>query len=130
MASGLAGPVGLALAGEQTLYISEYDGGRLLRLDLGTGKVTAVRTGLARPEGLAMTSDGRVLVAETGTQSLLRVDPASGAVDVIADRLAIGLAGGPDLPPPFLPTGIAVDAADTIYVSGDIDNTIYKLTEL
>jgi hypothetical protein len=59
---------------------------------------------------------------------LLRVDPSSGAISTVADQLAIGLVGGPDLPLPFLPTGIAVDAADNIYISADIDNALYRLT--
>jgi sugar lactone lactonase YvrE len=129
VASGLEGPVGLALANEYTLYISEYDGGRVLRLNLSTLEQSIVVAGLEHPEGLAITRDGQVLVAETGTQRLLRIDPTSWVVDTIADNLAIGLAAGSDLPAPFLPTGIAVDAADNIYVSADIDNALYKLVK-
>ncbi len=133
VASGLAGPLGLALGlsddgGDQHLYISEYDGGRIVRLNLDTGELSTVAEGLQQPEGLALTSDGHVLVAATGSGQLLRIDPASGAVDTVADNLAIGLAGGPDLPAPFLPTGIAVDEADNIYISADVDNALYKLT--
>jgi sugar lactone lactonase YvrE len=128
VASDLAGPLGLALAAADTLYIGEYDSGRLLQLNLSTGERSVLATGLAQPEGLAVTRDGYVLVAETGTQRLLQVDPYSGAIDTLADQLAIGLVGGPDLPLPFLPTGIAVDAADNIYLSADIDNALYRLT--
>ena len=84
--------------------------------------------GLDRPEGLALTPDGRLLVAETGTRRLLRIEPGSGVVDVVADNLAIGLEGGDDLPRPFIPTGVAVDAGGNIYISADIDNALYKLT--
>ena len=128
VASDLQGPLGLALDGEQHLYISEYDTGRLAQLDLESGTVVTIAAGLQQPEGLAMTGDGHVLVAETGTRRLLSIDPATGVMQVIAENLAIGLAGGTDLPKPFLPTGIAVDAADNIYVSADVDNAIYKLT--
>ena len=128
VASDLQGPLGLALDGEQHLYISEYDTGRLAQLDLESGTVVTIAAGLQQPEGLAMTGDGHLLVAETGTRRLLSIDPATGVMQVIAENLAIGLAGGTDLPKPFLPTGIAVDAADNIYVSADVDNAIYKLT--
>ncbi len=75
-----------------------------------------------------MTRDGHVLVAETGKQRLLRIKPGSGAVEILADGLAIGLAGGEDLPKPFIPTGVTVDADDNIYISADIANALYKLT--
>lgn len=129
VASDLRGPLGLVLADEQHLYISEYDSGRLLRLNLDTGERSTVAEGLQQPEGLALTRAGQVLVAETGTGKLLRINPASGAVATVAENLAIGLAAGPDLPAPFLPSGIAVDAADTIYVTADIDNVLYKLSK-
>jgi hypothetical protein len=47
---------------------------------------------------------------------------------VIAENLPIGLAGGDDLPSPFLPTGVAVDGGGTIFISADIENSIYKLS--
>jgi sugar lactone lactonase YvrE len=120
--------LGLAADGNQQLYVSEYNSGRILQIDLNDGERRLVIDGLDRPEGLALTRDGQLLVAETGTQRLLRIEPGSGAVDTVADGLAIGLAGGDDLPRPFIPTGVAVDADDNIYVTGDIDNVLYKLT--
>ena len=128
IAADLDGPVGLAVAGDQALYVGEYDGGRIWRIDPDDGGRQLVIDGLDRPEGLALTGDGRLLVAETGTGRLLRIEPETGAVDVVADGLAIGLAGGEDMPRPFIPTGVAVDDADNIYVSADIDNALYKLT--
>jgi len=132
VASDLDGPLGLALveeASQRLLYISEYDAGRLVRLNLDTGELSTVAEGLQQPEGLALTRDGQVLVAATGSRQLLRINPANGVTDTLADNLAIGLVGGPDLPLPFLPTGIAVDGADNIYISADIDNALYKLSK-
>jgi len=120
--------LGLAVAGDLQLYVGEYDGGRIWKIDLAGGARQLVTDGLDRPEGLALTPDGRLLVAETGTRRLLRIEPGSGVVDVVADNLAIGLEGGDDLPRPFIPTGVAVDAGGNIYISADIDNALYKLT--
>ncbi len=128
IARGLDGPLGLAVAGDLQLYVGEYDGGRIWKIDLAGGVRQLVTDGLDRPEGLALTPDGRLLVAETGTRRLLRIEPGSGVVDVVADNLAIGLEGGDDLPRPFIPTGVAVDAGGNIYISADIDNALYKLT--
>ena len=47
--------------------------------------------------------------------------------DVGADGLPIGLAGGDDLPPPFLLTGVAVEANGSIIFSSDIENAIYRV---
>ena len=65
VAEGLNGPVGLALTGNDTVYVSEYNSGRILQVDLNDGERRLVIDGLDRPEGLALTRDGRLLVAET-----------------------------------------------------------------
>lgn len=128
ISTGLKGPVAQAVAGND-LYISEYDAGRISRIDLQSGDTEIVVANLDRPEGLALTSDGKLLIAETGMQRLLRVEPGSDAVETLADNLAIGLEGGDDLPTPFLLTGIAVDADDNIYLGADIDNALYKFSK-
>jgi len=128
LVEGLDGPVGLALDTDNHLYISEYTSGGLRQFDLVSGAMLTIAEGLQQPEGLAVTSNGHVLVAETGTQRLLSVDPATGQATTVADQLAIGLSAGDDLPKPFLPSSIAVDAVDTVYLSADVSNAIYKLT--
>lgn len=126
--SDLSGPVGLAIGDQQTVYVSEYDSGQILAVDLTDGSTQVLVKGLIKPEGLAMMSNELLLIAETGTQSVLRMNLLTAGIEVVADNLAIGLVGGDDLPLPFLPTGVAVDAAENIYISADIDNALYKIT--
>lgn len=45
----------------------------------------------------------------------------------VADNLSIGLEAGPGLPPPYVPTGVAVDTDGTVYISADRNNAVYKI---
>lgn len=43
------------------------------------------------------------------------------------EGLALGAPGWPNMPPTSTFNGVALDAAGTIYVTGDIDNVLYRL---
>ena len=83
--------------------------------------------GLALPEGVAQTPWGSFIVAETAAARLTEIDPATGAKRTVADRLPIGLAGGPGMPPPYVPTGVAVGADGSVYFSADKNNAVYRI---
>lgn len=53
VADHLDGPVGLALDGQSHVYVSEYNGGTILRIALADSSRTTVINGLDRPEGIA-----------------------------------------------------------------------------
>jgi len=57
----------------------------------------------------------------------LEIDPADGSKRTVAENLPIGLAAGPGLPPPYVPTGVAVGADGSVYVSADLNNAIYRI---
>ena len=63
-----------------------------------------------------------MLVVEAGKRRLVRVDPGSGAVEVIARDLPIGLTNVP-----ITLAGVAVGAGGTIYVTSDVENSIWRL---
>lgn len=90
--------------------------------------VTVVATGLDRPEGLARARDGRLLVAETGARRLLALPRVGGAAETLASHLPIGFQPGGQPDDPFLPTGVAVDAAGAIWIACDLDNSLLRLT--
>jgi sugar lactone lactonase YvrE len=123
----LSGPVGVAYAGEDMAYVTEYLSGVVSRVNLTTGATVGVAWDLQQPEGIAIAPDGRLIVAEVGAQRLIAIDPGTGEVETVADGLPIGLAGGDDLPPPFLLTGVAVEANGSIIFSSDIENAIYRV---
>jgi sugar lactone lactonase YvrE len=128
IAGDLAGPVGLALGPNGSVYLTEAFGGLVTRIDLAGGGKTVIAKDLKMPEGLAVTPDGKLIVAEVGAKRLVEVDPQTGMTTEIASNLPIGLAAAPGLPPTDIPTGVAVGASGTIYFSSDIENAIYKVT--
>jgi glucose/arabinose dehydrogenase len=117
--------MGLAVSGS-TAYVTEGLAGTLLKVDLVTGAKTVIAKGLNQPRCLALLPDGRVAVVEAGAKRVVAIDPASGAVTEIAADLHIGLPPAGKLP---VPNGIAVGKSGAIYVSSDIDNSIYKITK-
>jgi streptogramin lyase len=126
VAEGLAGPVQMVLGRDGAVYLTEA-AGRLTRVDLASGRKTTVVEGLALPEGLAQTPWGSFVVAEAGAARLVEIDPATGARRGIAADLPIGLPAGPDMPPPYVPTGVAVGADGQIYFSANRNNAIYRI---
>lgn len=136
---GLEGPVGLADAGNGVFYVTEYGkkdkrgqytNGDVSRVELATNTRTIVARKLKRPEGIALTADGRLIVAEVGAKRLVALDPkGKSKMEVLAENLSIGLDVGDQVPAPFLPTGVMVAKDGAIYVTGDIDNTLYRITK-
>ena len=120
LVEGLSEPTGLAWAGDDTVYVSETGGGRVLRVDLAGGATSAVAANLQQPEGIAVDADDNVFVVEVGARMLRRVAP-DGRLSTVAENLPVGLSNGPSLY-----RGIAV-GPDAIYLSSDIDNTVYRL---
>ncbi len=71
-----------------------------------------------------------MVVAEVGAKRVVAIDPSGKAkIEVLADHLSIGLDVGPQVPAPFLPTGVAITKDGAIYVTGDVDNTLYRITK-
>jgi glucose/arabinose dehydrogenase len=97
--------------------------GQLSRIDVNSGARSVIAKGLDRPQGIAMDGSA-VLVAEVGKQQLLRIEPGSGAVEVIARGLPIGL---PNVP--ITLTGVAAGAGGTLYITSDVENSIWRLTK-
>jgi hypothetical protein len=83
-------PSGLCRLDDQTLLVGS--GGRVLRLDLASGKSQELVGGLARPRALALDGDGVLYVSDLGTSQQIKTYQvtAAGAKPLTA----IGVAGG------------------------------------
>ncbi|MDM0038575.1 hypothetical protein QTH89_19240 [Variovorax sp. J22G21] len=127
IATGLAGPVQMVLGRDGALYVTEA-AGKLLRIPLdASAPLRAIAEGLALPEGLAQTPWGSFVVAESAARRLVEINPADGSRRTVAENLPIGLPGGPGMPPPYVPTGVAVGSDGTIYMSADRNNALYRI---
>ncbi|PSB47092.1 hypothetical protein C7B80_10705 [Cyanosarcina cf. burmensis CCALA 770] len=126
VAKGLSCPTGLALVNDSTVLVTEFLSNSLSRIDLTTGQRTVIAKDLSSPEGVAYYADGIAVVAETGKQSIRAIDINTGKSLTLQQNLPIGLAGFPGGPPPYGLTGVAI-AGDTVYITGDLDNSIRTL---
>lgn len=126
MAAGLAGPVGMAAAAKDAVYVTEALGGQVSRVETNGEKIVVAKD-LKMPAGIAVAKDGALIVAEVGARRVVSIDPKSGAVTEIAGDLPIGLVASPGLPPTNIPTGVGVGAGGAIYVSSNVENAIYKI---
>jgi sugar lactone lactonase YvrE len=129
LASGLGVPAGLAASGGN-LWVADQRAGTVLQV-VADGEVLPtprlVASGLQGPEGLTVAGDGALYVVEAGIGRVSRVDAATGDVTPVADGLALGAPGTPGMPPTWIFNGVAVGPSGAIYVSGDVENIIYRI---
>ena len=125
-------PSGLA-ATEDDLWVADWATGIVWQLVADGATLTPPRPvtfGLEGPEGLAVDRDGTLLVVEVNAQRLTRIDPVSGATSPVAGGLRVGLPPSPTYLPYSWFSGVAVDAAGTIYVTADEGRLVYRLKHI
>lgn len=113
---------------DDTVYLTDVLGGRLLEVDIDDGDTTVIAEGLDKPEGFDVTTDGHIVLAEVGKQRVVRIDPDNGEISEIVRNLAIGLEAAENTPPGYIQTGVAVSEAGNIYVTSDLNTALYKIT--
>jgi len=136
-------PEGLVLDAANNIYVADT-GNNTIREISPTGVVTTVAgtpgvTGAAdgtggaaqfdAPQGLAIDSLGNIYIADTGNYTI-RMLSSTGAVTTFAGTAGqAGSADGTGAAAEFnLPTGIAVDSTNTLYVMDSLFHIIRKVT--
>lgn len=132
----LNAPAGIARDGQNRLYITEFGGHRVRRVE-ADGNVSTVAgdpagqrgyiDGLGvearfeRPTGIAVDASGLIYVADTGNHAIRRVTP-EGRVETLAGAGLADFVEGEGKAARFAsPTGIAVGTNGTVWVN-DTDN--------
>lgn len=124
----LESPVGLALAGAARLLVTDAAAGRLVAVDLDSGRSVVVADGLGCPEGVAILPDGRIVIADSARHRVVSIDPSTGVQAEITRNVRFGLAAAGPMPKTGLHNGVAVADDGSIYLPSDTDAALYRLT--
>lgn len=122
---GFEWPMVLVMTGDRQGYVTDSASGVIYEVDIMAGIKTVVASGLSAPEGIDLYNDNFLVVAETGMDRLISVRISNGTIEPITEipmgSVVQGVPGG-------LFSGVAVSKnRQEIYVTSDMDNTVYKL---
>ena len=145
-AAELSSPQGLALDSSGNLYIADVLNHVVRKLSgssvstvagnpvqgagaNGNGGL-AINAQLNSPGGVAVDGSGNIYIADSGNSRIQRVDAATGIVTTVAGTGFAGFSGDGLLAKTAqlnLPLGIAIDAANNIYIADTSNNRIRKI---
>ncbi len=116
--SGINAPHALAFDASGDLYVGEHGNNRVLKIDMATKAVSVYATGVAAPYGLVFDSTGRLYISDGAHIHLV---PANPVTPYSAPQYVTATISGA--------RGLAVDAADNLYVADWSAGAIYKVAK-
>ena len=144
--TGLAGPSGLALASDGTLFIADTFNGRIRAVDPFTGLLRTVvgdggeyrfqgpdeppSSSLSRPSGIALDGEGNLYVTDSDNHLVRRWDRITGCIERIAGMGVsdYGGDGGAALEAGLsYPFGIVMDRAGHLFVADTFNHRIREI---
>lgn len=144
--ASLAGPSGLAVGADGTLYIADTFNGRIRGVDPATGMISTVAGdggdyryqgptetssgSLSRPSGISLDLDGNLLITDSDNHLVRRWERATGRIDRIAGtgEASGGGDGGPALEAGLsYPFGIVVDANSRVLVADTFNHRMREI---
>jgi sugar lactone lactonase YvrE len=144
--TALAGPSGLALASDGTLFVADSFNGRIRAVDPATGRIrTVVGDGgeyryqgpdeppsgsLSRPSGITLDEEGNLYVSDSDNHLVRRWDRITGCIERIAGVgvAAYGGDGGAALEAGLsYPFGIVMDRAGHVLVADTFNHRIREI---
>lgn len=110
---------------DTTVTVSTLAGNSTAGFTNGTG----TNASFSSPQGTAVDAQGNVYVSDSFNHVIRKIT-AAGVVSTFAGTGELGFNGGTTATAKFYsPQGIAVDAANNIYVADQGNNAIYKITQ-
>jgi DNA-binding beta-propeller fold protein YncE len=144
--AALAGPSGLAVGTDGTLYIADTFNGRIRAVDPATGAISTVvgdggeyryqgpmeasSGSLSRPSGIAVDSDGNLLITDSDNHLVRRWERATGQMDRVAGigEAKSGGDGGPAVEAGLsYPFGIVVGPSGHLLVADTFNHRIREI---
>jgi hypothetical protein len=130
----LVGPTGLALAPDNTLYVSDAVGNRIVAIADATTRTTSAGAGrvvtegglLRRPLALILTADGHLLACNAQNGQVVEIDPKSGQ-QLYAQWIDINQAQSPPGNGDLFGMALTPDGKSFYYVEDDM-NTLVEAT--
>jgi DNA-binding beta-propeller fold protein YncE len=144
--ASLAGPSGLAIGADGTLYIADTFNGRVRMIDSTTGiintlvgdggeyryqgAVEGMSTSLSRPSGIAVDPEGNLFITDSDNHLVRRWDRATGRLDRVA---GVGVAnyggdGGMALEASLsYPFGIVIDKNGHLLIADTFNHRIREI---
>jgi DNA-binding beta-propeller fold protein YncE len=128
-------PGALAIDSDRNLYVADYFGNRVFRIDPVQAKVSvvagnggkassgdggpAVEAGIPYPSAIALDHEKNLYIVQNGGGKVRKVDAKTGVISTIAGTGKLGFSGdgGPAQNADMNPAGIAVDQEGNLYVA-------------
>jgi len=130
-AAGLSFPSGVAVDVSGNLYIADT-GNSSIRKVLGTTKIISTIVGSAdldNPFGVVVAASGNIYIPDTNNSRVLKLDAATQKLTLVAGA-SFGFSGdgGPASASALkVPIGMAVDAAENLYIADSFNNRIRRV---
>ena len=144
----LSTPQGLAFDGSGNLYIADTGNNRIRKVDTSGTISTIAGDGTAGyfgdggaalsgqfdlPWSLAVAADGTLYIADFGNNRIRKIDPVSGTVSTVAGTGVGSYTGDGGLAINASlngPAGVAIDAANNLYIADSENNAIRKVNHV
>lgn len=118
-----AGGFALSRTQKNKAYALDTASGEVSELDLVSGRQRVIAKGLRNPQALAVAADDSLYAIEPDSRRLVSIALPSGIAQVVAWDLPVGGVDNPTASP-----GLAVGDDDVIYLSSDVENSLWKFT--
>lgn len=115
------------LAGDRGVCFLDVDAGQIVHVEFANGAKRIIASNLKTPQGLVVDGRGQLITVEFDSKRLLSIDPESGKATELASGLPINFR---DSDRAERAIGLTIGGGGAIYMTSDVENSIYKFTKL